>query len=68
MTSLEFFIVGFLVGTIATLILCAMARKRDRIVPPTYSALTVQQGSATTNAPDELAKLGRETGAEIFDD
>jgi hypothetical protein len=69
-TSLEFFVVGFLVGVVSTLVLCATARKRGRIEPPVEKAAvaTEQLGSATTNAPDELARLGHESGAEIFDD
>ena len=69
MTSLEFFVSGFLIGVISTLLLCAMARKRSRTEEPVaIKAPTEQLGSSVINAPDALAKIGRETGAEITDD
>jgi len=67
MSSLEFFIGGFLVGVFATLFLCARARRRNRQTQAPTPDVS-QQGSATTQAPDELSKIGRETGAEIIDD
>ena len=68
MTSLEFFVAGFLVGVISTLILCAAARRKRPAEPVAVKAPVEQLGSATTNAPDELARIGHESGAEIFDD
>lgn len=67
MRSLEFFIGGFLIGVLATLATGVYARRRDNDLPP-QAIQPPLQGSATTNAPDQLAKIGHETGAEIFDD
>jgi hypothetical protein len=67
MTPLEFFIAGFLLGVFITLCCGAFTRRKTE-KPPESSKPTEQLGSATMNAPDQLAKIGRETGAEIIDD
>lgn len=71
MTTLESFVSGFLVGVVGTLVLGAIARKRTAAPPLTQAAppaAAEQLGSATINAPDALAKIGHDTGAEIIDD
>jgi|GEM_PF-2547013 len=68
MASIEFFVGGFLVGVFLTLAICARARKACKKEDTTNVSDVTQQGSATTNAPDELSRIGRETGAEIIDD